>query len=177
MARPSKSVDVLRAEKKSHRTKAELAAREKAESAFATGMTLRERPEVKANEAAHKEFLRITKLLSVAGKNDALFEPIINRYCMLQSECLSFEVMREGFLQDLEQLRNNDEVNSDRRCELAVKMQQSILNVDKQLQAKRKMALDIEKECAMTISAAMRVIPKSPESSANPLAGILNDDA
>ena len=38
------------------------------------------------------------------------------------------------------------------------------------------MMLDIEKECAMTISAAMRSIPKTTAEPKNPLMGILNDD-
>ena len=36
-------------------------------------------------------------------------------------------------------------------------------DLDKQLQPKRKMLLDIEKENIMTIASALRVIPKKPE--------------
>ena len=40
------------------------------------------------------------------------------------------------------------------------RMSASMLNCDKQIQAKRKMLLDIEKENVMTIAAALRSIPK-----------------
>lgn len=177
MARPSKSMDVLESEGRTHLTKQQKEARKNAEKAFATGEILKERPEVKENQVAHKEFKRVTKLLASVGKNDALFEGIINRYCMLQAECASFVEMREMFSRDLEQLRADETMDAETRYVMATKMQYNILNIDKQMQAKRKMSLDIEKECAMTISAAMRTVPKQPTTAANPLAEILGDDA
>ena len=72
--RPSKPVAVIRAEGKSHRTKAELNAREKGEAAFATGIPIKEKEETKKNVVAHKEFLRVTKLLNKIEKCDALYE-------------------------------------------------------------------------------------------------------
>lgn len=71
--RPSKPVAVIRAEGKSHRTKAELNAREKGEAAFATGIPIKEKEETKKNVVAHKEFLRVTKLLNKIEKCDALY--------------------------------------------------------------------------------------------------------
>lgn len=83
MSRPSKTTAVLGEEKRSHRTKAELRQRAAAENALITGKKMRERPEVKDNEKAHKEWQRIRGLLEAAGKNEALYEATINRYCML----------------------------------------------------------------------------------------------
>ena len=37
-----------------------------------------------------------------------------------------------------------------------------LLDVDRQIQAKRKMLFDIEKENAMTVASALRSIPKAP---------------
>ena len=54
-------------------------------------------------------------------------------------------------------------------------MQKAILDVDKQIQTKRRMMFDIEKECAMTISAAARSIPKKPDAKENPLIAALRD--
>ena len=71
--RPSKPVAVIRKEGKSHRTKAELNAREKGEAAFATGIPIKEKEETKKNVVAHKEFLRVTKLLNKIEKCDALY--------------------------------------------------------------------------------------------------------
>lgn len=176
MARPSHSTGVLNEDGRAHRTKAELAAREQAEKAFATGKPMRERLEVRKNSVAHQEFVRVNRLLKQVGRGDALFETVINRYCMLQAECREFETMREQFAQDLASMREDTELDADAKWGLSVKMQQAILNVDKQAQAKRKMMLDIEKECAMTISSALRAIPKAPPPAENPLAAILADD-
>ena len=48
-------------------------------------------------------------------------------------------------------------------------MQKSLLNLDKQVQTKRKMLMDIEKENVMTIAASLRSIPKKTEKKKNPL--------
>ena len=63
MARPPKPFTVLKSEGKSHRTKSEMKMREEGEKKLLTGQKLREHQDVKENEVAHKEFLRIKKLL------------------------------------------------------------------------------------------------------------------
>ncbi|QUH21088.1 hypothetical protein [Alkaliphilus sp. B6464] len=176
MPTPPKPFAVLKNEKKSHRTKAELKQREEAEKALATGVALRERPEVKENPVAHKEFLRINKLLKNIEKNDAIYEPIINRYCLLQAECKDFEEKRESFYRDIQELtedKNNlieiEEMSLSAYYKLKHNLQNTIINLDKQVQAKRKMLLDIEKENIMTIAAALRSIPKKVDNKQNPL--------
>ena len=70
MARPSKPVAVLSQEKKSHRTKAELRKRQEEEAKTLSGVEIKERKEVKDNKDAHKEFIRIKKLLkNIIEKN------------------------------------------------------------------------------------------------------------
>lgn len=176
MARPSKTTEVLGSEGKSHRTKAEIAARKSAEEALATGEKFKERADTKNDPIAHREFLRVNKLLTSIGKNDALYEPIINRYCMLQAECANFEHKRELFSKNLESLLDDCDMDLGDKYRIEVQMQRSIIDVDKQVQAKRKMMFDIEKECAMTISSAMRSIPKVPTEKRNPLLEALGDD-
>jgi 5-bromo-4-chloroindolyl phosphate hydrolysis protein len=179
MPTPPKPFAVLKTEGKSHRTKKELKQREEGEKALATGVALKERPEVKANPVAHKEFLRLNKLLKNIEKNDAIYESIINRYCMLQAECRDFEEKREFFYKDLEELIDDKETfidNEDLTTYYKMKsdMQKNIINLDKQIQTKRKMLLDIEKENIMTIAAALRSIPKKVEKEENPLLKALN---
>jgi hypothetical protein len=53
-------------------------------------------------------------------------------------------------------------------------MQGSIIGLDKQIQSKRKMILDIEKENIMTIAAALRSIPKKEDKANNRLLEALN---
>ena len=56
---------------------------------------------------------------------------------------------------------------------LQAQMQKSILDTDNRVQAKRKAMFDIEKECAMTVSSALRSIPKSAAAPKNPLEGLI----
>jgi len=165
MARPSKAVSTS----KGHRTKGEIEHREAAEKSLASGYALAERKSVQESPIAHAEFERVNKLLVAIGKNDALIEPIINRYCQMTAECADFEHKREMFSDNLEKLMDDEEMDSGQKFKLEAQMQRSILDVDKQIQAKRKMLFDIEKENCMTVAATLRAIPKAPASKDNPL--------
>ena len=158
MPTPTKPANVIRLEKKSHRTKKELASRENAEKALLTGEKLKERKEVKSDPVAHKEFLRIKKLLEKIEKNDDLYSSVINRYCQLYEECKDFE----------------DKMTMKEYYNLELGMQKNLVSLDKQVQAKRKMLLDIEKENIMTIASALRSVPKKTEKKDNPLLAALN---
>jgi len=167
MPTPPKPFTVLTTEKKSHRTKAELEQRKNEEEALESGVALKERQSVKNNNFAHKEFLRVNKLLKNIKKNDALYEPVINRYAILQAECVDFESKRESFYKDLEELTNDknrlinsNEITLSNYYKMKHNMQSMIIELDKQVQIKRKMLLDIEKENIMTIASALRSIPK-----------------
>ena len=181
MPTPTKPVIVLENEKKSHRTKAELDERKKAEEALATRTAIKERPEVKKSPAAHREFLRLRKLLAVIQKNDALSEGVINRYCQLTAECLDFEEKRERFYQNIDKAEQlyeeyEGEIKAIDYMRTLSSLENSVVQLDKQIQAKRKMLLDIEKECLMTIASAMRSIPKKPadKEDEDPMAALLN---
>ena len=176
MGRPAKAADVMTESGSSHLTKSEIKARKDAEKASLSGVKLRERREVKLNPIAHAEFIRVTKLLNRVGRRDALFEPIINRYCMIQAECAAFEAMRAGFEADLDALREDVELDGTEKCRLKVKMQDAILAADKQLQQKRKMLFDIERECGMTVSSAVRIVPKVAPQQSNPLLEALSEE-
>lgn len=172
MGRPAKPAAVIAAEGKSHRTKAEMNKRKKEEAAFATGAPLKEKPETKKNVIAHKEFLRVTKLLTEIGKCDALYENIINRYCMIYAECRDFEEKRERFYKDLWEMEDRYEGgqfggDASGYYRLKCKIQENIIALDKQVQTKRKMMMDIEKENIMTVASVMRNIPKTEEKEEN----------
>lgn len=167
MGRPSKPFKVIQTEGRSHRTKAELEHRRKEEEALASGIPLRERNEVKNNEYAHKEFVKVNKFLKKIGKNDALFENVINRYCLLLAECIEFEEMREKFYDRFKQFEAleqsilmNGEMTRAEFYKTIHGFESQIMSLDKQVMAKRKMLLDIEKENIMTINTVMRSIPK-----------------
>ena len=191
MPRPPKPFVILENEKKSHRTKKELEQRKQGEDSLLTGFALKERKEVKNNSVAHKEFKRLCGLLKNIEKNDAIYEGIINRYCLIYAECVDFEEKRERFYQDLQELTDDkDEIvfHEDEDGEevgdislsayykMKHNMQKVIIDLDKQVQAKRKMLLDIEKESIMTIASALRSIPKKPQEKeeADPMAALLS---
>lgn len=175
MPTPPKPFTVLSNEKKSHRTKSELKQRQQGEEALSTGVALRERPEVKNNPVAHKEFKRLNDLLKTIGKNDAIYEGIINRYCLIMAECIEFEEKREKFYQQMDDLEDKaDDMEYKDYFKLQSDIQKNVIGLDKQVQSKRKMLLDIEKENIMTIAAALRSIPKTPEKKSNSLKDILN---
>lgn len=190
MPTPAKPFRVLATEKKSHRTKAELKMREEGEKALITETKMKERKEVKQNKVAHKEFKRIQKLLENIDKNDAIYEAVINRYCLLQAECHDLEEKREEIYKLIFELKEESkgitkemEIGEELltyKLEYAkeiAKMISSMLAIDKQVAAKRKMLLDIEKENVMTIASALRSIPKKEKEGENPLLKALRGGA
>lgn len=173
-----KPFKVLSSEKKSHRTKAELNLRKKGEEALTTDLKIKVKKEVKQNKVAYKEFKRIVELLEKIEKNDAIYENVINRYCLLYAECLDFEEKREKFYDNMTELEvkysvEPDEMSLSEYLSLKAKMQKTIIDLDKQIQNKRKMMLEIEKENVMTIVSALRSIPKKVEDEKNPLLEVL----
>ncbi|MCI7301311.1 hypothetical protein NIA71_01260 [Ihubacter massiliensis] len=169
---------VLEQEKKSHRTKDEIMQRREAEKATITGQKMKEWPEIRENKVAHKEFLRTKKVLEAIDKFDEIFAPVVNRYCLLQAECKDFKEKREHFYQNIQKLEEDYE--NDPGCmkpkeyhQLQAQMETVLISCDKQVQAKRKMLLDLEKEMCLTVASALRSIPKKAKKEEDPLKGIL----
>lgn len=182
MPTPTKPFKVLATEKKSHRTKAELKLRKEGEEALSSQIKMKERKEVRKNKLAHKEFKRVKEILQDIDKDDALYENVINRYAMLLAECSEFEEKRERFYKDMDKLDAQFVADEDftmkEYTQLLCNMQKNILDLDKQIQAKRKMMLEIEKENVMTIASALRSIPKKPDQEKdNPLIKVLRGEA
>nr|DAJ90889.1 MAG TPA: control of competence regulator [Caudoviricetes sp.] len=174
MPTPPKPTNVILLEGKSHRTKKELAERKRAEAQLLTGKILKEAAEVKENEKAHKEFQRIRKLLKSIEKDDDLYGATINRYCLLMAECSDFQDKRETMyrqMQDLQESKEEFERNEDLKTYYMLQstMQKNMIALDRQVQTKRKMLLDIEKENIMTIASSLRSVPKKTDKKKNPL--------
>lgn len=162
--RPTKPLALV----KGHRTNAEKEIREKAERNLITGLTLKEWPDVKADPIAHKEFLRVKKVFKTIDKDDDLHEGVINRYCLLHSECQRFEQLKRDCNNELKELY---EAYQDGKIDFLTYLDKKdsihkrFLTLDKKIMDKRKMMLDIEKENIMTIQSALRSIPKNPDAS------------
>lgn len=182
MPTPPKPFSVISTEKKSHRTKKELEARQKAEESLATGVRMKVRQDVKQNEIAYKEYKRIAKLLRNISKDDDLFGACINRYCQLYAECKEFEEKREAFYQRAKKLEEREseivdsgEMTQKEYYSLLSELQSQVIAVDKQIQAKRKMMFDYEKENLMTVAAGLRNIPKKEAANEDPLKELLRN--
>lgn len=165
MARPSLPIEV--AAKKSHLTKKEIEFRKKAESDMLSNQSIIECDRVKANKIAHAEFVRVCGLLDKIGKNDDLYGSIINRYCLLTSECCELLEQRDKIDGMCEKSENPDEY---------VKLMRIRDNVEKSITAKRSAMESIEKENCMTVQSALRSIPKKPEAKKSALAEALELD-
>ena len=161
MGRPAKSAAIIEIEKKTHKTKAEIESRKAAEAAALSGIKLREFPETKSSEAAHKEFKRIVKILSAVGKNDAVYESTINEYCILKADIERYTAMRD-------MVQSNEKIQPDKKYNL-------VLDCDKQIDKYKRRRFDIEKENGMTIASSLRAIPKKPVVEVNPLLELLRD--
>lgn len=160
--RPSKPIALVQG----HRTKAEVSARKKQEAALLTGKSLKATEEVKNNEIARREFVRVRKMLRTIGKNDELYSGVINRYCLLRAEELEMVKNKSKLQESMEKLEKkvqNNEISFEKYMEVMPKISQGILSYDKAIMQKRKMLLDIEKENVLTIASALRSIPKKPE--------------
>ena len=118
---------------------------------------------MKADPVAHAEFNRVRKLLKAVGKDDALYEAIVNRYAQIVGEVAFFEAQRDSAAHTIDQLEEDKhEFEPDDYYKMISGARKQLLDVDRQIQAKRKMLFDIEKENAMTVASALRSIPKAP---------------
>jgi hypothetical protein len=136
---------------------------------------MKEKDHVKDDPVAHTEYLRIKKLLAKIGKDDALQEVIINRYCSLYSECLSTVtgIKRNAELaEECKERLGNREIEFETYAELTLKLDNQHVALDRLLQSKRDMMLKIEKECLMTTSSAMRAVPKTVKKEEDPHQGM-----
>ena len=137
--RPSKPIQLIKAEGKSHRTKKEIEQREKAEKSLYTGINFKEQPEVKADPVAHKEFLRLKKLYKNIEYVDGLDQQVINRYCLLVSQEHSInEMIKEA------------ELNEEK------------IELFKQVNKVREHILKIEDRLFLNPTARVKAIPKTP---------------
>ena len=160
--RPAKPIELV----KGHRTKAEIETRKKAEQEILTGSALREWPEVKADPIAHKEFMRLRKLLKTINYNDDLWGTMINTLAKLKAEEHQFieqQVKLREMMDQLQDIYSKGEMEFIDYLDRQTKLTGKINDLDGKIMAKRKMTLDISKENIMTIQGALRSIPKKPE--------------
>lgn len=171
MGRPAKTAEVIRLEGKSHRTKKELATRQQAEDALLTGQQILETADLKKDKVAHKEFLRIRRLLRLIKKDDELYGAPARRYCVNASKLKDAEDAILDLKHDLEELKKDKDDFEDKAeyYRLLTKLEDSITKKEQLSQGIRREMTDFEKENCMTIRSSIRTIPKKPETKTNAL--------
>jgi len=171
MARPSKAASVIALEGRSHRTKKELAYRRQKENANMTGQPLKEDRNTRVNEAAHKEFLRLKKIMKAIEKDDAIYSAVINRYCIITAETSDLVTTRMSLSELAEEIKSHrDDYDSFKEYQKELlAIQEQITSVDISIQKKRQQLFSIEKENCMTVSSSLRVFNKTPETKTNAL--------
>ena len=166
MARPSKSILVL----EGHRTKREIALRKQGEAGTLTGEGMRERPDVKADPDAHKEFMRLRRLFRKLEKDDAIYSQVINDYCLLHAECLAIAGKIDRIEADLDYLEEQrSEMDPLEYLQTRSALYDKELKLSAELDKKRDRKRAIEDKNLMNIQSALRSVPKKPEEKRNPL--------
>lgn len=183
LGRPGKAVATID-NRVSRRTKGELELRKQAEESLLSREKLFERKSVREDSEAHKEYLRVRKLLEKIGKADALYGAVLNRYCELYAETVACAArMKElnGIIDSLSEKFNAlENVGYEEISAFGKQLTRLIGQVnsmDGLIMQKRKMMFDIEKENCMTVSSAIRTIPKSAaKTEENPLLKLLSEE-
>lgn len=177
MPTPNKPLALLQG----HLTKEQKEARGTAEAALITGRQIQEWPEVRTAAAAHERFTEIIINLDAIGKNDALFEPVINRYCTIHAEVRQLEGMRKRLaasVRELDKQKKAGGIEYIAYLNEYSKLNGLIISCDKAMTTKRKMMFDIERDNLMTLCSALRSIPKKPEEKTeSPMAAFLKKRA
>ena len=133
----------------------------------------------KEEEYGHPIFLIIDEPYRELVYDDTEVPYVINYYdntfvCYSYSKALSLPGERIGYIVVSPKMIDEEEMTMKEYYNLELGMQKNLVSLDKQVQAKRKMLLDIEKENIMTIASALRSVPKKTEKKDNPLLAALN---
>ena len=166
MARPPKAL----AQVEGHLTKAQRETRENAEKQLSSDEKIEMSAAVKKSKVAKDLFKRVT--------DDAFYEPVINRYCVMTAECetLEHDLQRtEELLDTLEDRREDMEFTD--YVQYAGQLMATKQKITAGLDKKRAMLLQIEKENVMTVMGKLRAVPKkAPEEELeeDPMMYILN---
>lgn len=175
MPKNIKPISVITSEKRSHLTKKQIEQRTKAEKDILAGNKILESSSVKRDPTAHKEFLRVCRILSKIEKNDASYETVINRYCELLAECIHLKEQRDYSWETFTEIRATFKLLAadntlEERIEVLMELTKNLSSltdamnkIDKILDSKRQMLFAIEKENLFTIAGALRSIPKKVE--------------
>ena len=132
---------------KGHRTKAEKEARAKGEAALKTDLRFKPSEAVKKNTAAYRYYKRIAEMFADIKMDDAFFENVLNRYCLLLVDYDGAVEAREETQKTLyELLEKKPEMDFASFLNAYKNISEMLLSQDRALAKKRDQLLAIEKE-------------------------------
>lgn len=148
---------------KGHITNEQKEIREKGEKALTPTAKFVKWNKVKQNKVASKCFDKLKKAFIEIGLTDVLFEAVLNRYCLLISECDAAEGIKEKTINALNKLEEQKSEMDFQDYLTAVRdLDNMLVSQDKLLAKKRDQLLQIEKECLLTPQGKLRAVPKKP---------------
>ena len=158
--RSSKSVLTI----SGHLTKREIALRKAGEAAALSGEPMRERADVRKIPEAHKEFVRLRRLLQRIQKADALYREVISDYCLLHAECMAIPARLDRIRKDLDYLEEKAvELDPIVYYKLRAALYGHEAKISAELDRKRDRKRRIEDKNLMTLQAALRAVPEKRE--------------
>lgn len=160
----------------SHKSRAEKEEREERGTAMLTGREIKERQEVSNSPTAHKEFLRLMKIMKAIGKNDALYEAQINRMAELTGETDDLRIQRDTTKKRIDQLEEKLESGDgdfDKLNRSIAAAQKMYLELDKQIMKKREMLSKLETTNCFTVSTSTRTVNTKLPEEIDPVAAAL----
>ena len=155
MARPSKPVDLILQEgNKLHLTKGEIEHRRKMEKALSSrDSRITESAQVKADEIAHSEFMRLKRLFKDNSYVEALDSQIINRYCLEISEYHQLQNRLDQLESDLARV---DEPGD------RIKLHDLIHKTTMSIYKSTDLLLKMEDRLFLNPSTRIKAVPKTP---------------
>ena len=154
MGRPSKPIELILLEGKTHLTKKQIEARKKKESSLNSETPYQPNKKVKNSPIAFETFGKLQKLYKKIEYVDGLDENIINRYCLLTAEVDNMEILLE---------KMNDAVDKCETPEQMVSMYKSISGMGSNLNKSRDMLLKIEDRLFLNPTSRIKNVPKKQE--------------
>lgn len=164
MGRTSKPIETIKAEGRTHLTKAQIAQRERGEQEWRTGWAVKCTEEVRRDPVALAQFERITPYLTAMGVNDEIFGNQIRRYCTTTSKLV------ETWKRADEHRKKAEEHAGDK---WGAGFERLADRCDRQALAICRELREFEKEYGMTAMSSPRMKPQACERGQNPFEEIL----
>ena len=149
--RPSKPVDLILLEGKTHLTKKQIADRKAKEESLKSDSPYQPNKKVKSDPVALEMFYKLQKLYKNIDYVDGLDENIINRYCLLTAEVDGMEQLLQRMESDIDKCQTSGEM---------VTMYKSISGMEGNLNRSRDMLLKMEDRMFLNPTARVKNVPK-----------------